>query len=67
MKNILNLGMVYNYIYYNCNVKVVNFDEVVICFQIFNFNNKDILIGYQFGSFFVEDSMFFNIDNVKKI
>ncbi|MBR9792608.1 MAG: outer membrane protein assembly factor BamE [Gammaproteobacteria bacterium] len=66
-KNTLNPGTAYNYIHHNRNAKAVNPDEVATRFQTFNFNNKDILTGYQFGSSFVEDSTLFNTDNVKKI
>lgn len=65
--NALYQGTAYNYIYHNRNAKAVNPDEVATRFQTFNFNNKDILTGYQFGSSFVEDSTLFNTDNVKKI
>ena len=66
-KNTLNPGTAYNYIHHNRNAKAVNPDEVATRFQTFNFNNENIMTGYQFGSSFVEDSTLFNTDNVKKI
>ena len=65
--NTLNRGTVYNYIHHNRNAKAVSADEVATRYQTFNFNDEDILTGYQFGSSFVEDSTLFNTDNVKKI
>ena len=65
--NALYQGTAYNYIYHNRNAKAVNPDEVATRYQTFNFNDEDILTGYQFGSSFVEDSTLFNTDNVNKI
>ena len=65
--NALYQGTAYNYIYHNRNAKAVNPDEVATRYQTFNFNDEDILTGYQFGSSFVEDSTLFNTDNIKKI
>ena len=65
--NTLNQGTVYNYIHHNRNAKAVSADEVATRYQTFNFNDEDILTGYQFGSSFVEDSTLFNTDNVNKI
>jgi len=65
--NALHQGTAYNYIHHNRNAKAVNPDEVASRYQTFNFNNEDILTGYQFGSSFVDDSTFFKADNVNKI